>query len=139
MNNPDVDLRVVNRILEESEEEDNVVNFRVTPSSLKWKLALNMFSTLYSMGLNTSAFVEYFAPFLGATALHLALLRGDVDLIELLLDHGADPRIKDGLGRCSFEYLKIYGPFPKVNGLMNRATMTLIKKESTIASMTSPR
>ena len=82
------------------------------------------------MGITSNVFREYYAPMIGSTCLHMAMYHGDVDLIEMLIDHGADPRIEDGLGRNAFAYLKMYGPFPKVHGLMERATRSLSLAEA---------
>ena len=79
-----------------------------------------------------SAFVEYFAPFEGATALHFALQLGDLDVVEYLLKNGADPRIRDGVGRSAFDYLAIYGPYPAITGLMDFASQTWIEKDKEI-------
>ena len=35
----------------------------------------------------------------GLTALHYAARRGDMEIVELLLEHGAKPSIKNDLGR----------------------------------------
>ena len=35
----------------------------------------------------------------GMTSLHYAVKRGDMEIVELLLEHGADPSIKSDLGR----------------------------------------
>ena len=35
----------------------------------------------------------------GLTALHYAARRGDMEIVELLLEHGANPSIKNDLGR----------------------------------------
>ena len=45
-------------------------------------------------------------------------------------NRSTDPRIEDGLGRNAFAYLKMYGPFPKVHGLMERATRSLSLAEA---------
>ena len=131
--NVDVDLRVVKRVIEESKDA-TLINYRVTPSKTKWKWLLGICNRMYKMRIMRSAFIEYYAPMIGSTCLHMALFHGDVDLIEMLLDHGADPRIEDGLGRNAFGYLKIYGPFPKVRGLMERATRSLSRFESEASS-----
>jgi palmitoyltransferase len=35
----------------------------------------------------------------GLTALHYAARRGDMEIVELLLEHGAKPSIKNDMGR----------------------------------------
>ena len=117
--NNDVDLRVVKKILEETSED---VNYRIAPLNSKWKFLYSICNRMYRWGLMSNAFTEFFAPLPGATCLHLAVAQGDVDFIEILLNHGANPLICDGLGRTAFDLLNIYGPFPKIFGLMQRAS-----------------
>ncbi|KAL4227023.1 hypothetical protein ACF0H5_014999 [Mactra antiquata] len=42
----------------------------------------------------------------GATALHGAALQGNIDCVNVLLSHGADPRIEDNDGTTAFELAK---------------------------------
>lgn len=42
----------------------------------------------------------------GVTALHLAVVKGDVDSVKLLLAQGADPDIKDDSGRTALDFAK---------------------------------
>lgn len=42
----------------------------------------------------------------GVTALHLAVLKGNEDVVRLLLAEGADPDIKDNSGRTALDYAK---------------------------------
>lgn len=44
------------------------------------------------------------ATFKGFTSLHYAVLTDDVNLIKVLLDHGADPLIENDLGHRAYEY-----------------------------------
>ena len=48
------------------------------------------------------------------TALHYAARRGDVEIVELLLEHGADPYIENEMGLNSFDITQKFGPFPRV-------------------------
>jgi ankyrin repeat protein len=44
----------------------------------------------------------------GATALFAAASRGHCQVVNMLLEHGADPLIKDKQGRSAFYYSKDY-------------------------------
>ena len=123
ISNSDSDVRVVKCILEASKER-SAINYRIKPRNFKWKLIIRLANRLYRMGVRGNAFVEYFAPFEGATALHIALKSGDLDVVEYLLKNGANPRIRDGIGRSAFDYLEIYGPYPAITGLMDFASKT---------------
>jgi len=42
----------------------------------------------------------------GITVLHLAAMKGDVEIVELLLRQGADPRARDNSGRTALDFTK---------------------------------
>ena len=48
------------------------------------------------------------------TSLHSAVMRGDVEIVKLLLEYGADPYVVNGLGMNAFEVCEKSGPFPSV-------------------------
>jgi ankyrin repeat protein len=50
----------------------------------------------------------------GMTALHYAARRGDVEIVKLLLEAGADPYVENDLGVNAFEICNTFGPFPTV-------------------------
>ena len=47
---------------------------------------------------------------LAATALHYAAKAGFVQTIQVLLEHGADPRAEDSLGRTPMDWLEESSP-----------------------------
>ena len=53
----------------------------------------------------------------GSTALHHAVERGDVDAVSILLQHGADPTVKNDLGKCPIDYSDA---FPGLRGALKR-------------------
>jgi len=42
----------------------------------------------------------------GRTALHFAAINENARIIQMLIDHGADPRIRDDMGRSAREYTR---------------------------------
>ena len=55
---------------------------------------------------------------IGMTALNYAVLRGDVEIVKILLEHGADPYVENSLGKNAFEICDEAGPFPSVRKLL---------------------
>ena len=53
----------------------------------------------------------------GSTALHYAVRRGDVDVVNILLRHGADPEIMDGINKSPVDYCDA---FPELRGALKR-------------------
>ena len=51
------------------------------------------------MGVVKSGLLAELAIISGATPLHWTALRGDMEVVELLLEHGAKPSIKNDLGK----------------------------------------
>ena len=79
----------------------------------------------------------------GSTALHHAVRRGDVDIVNILLENGADPTIKDDLGKCPVDYCSA---FPEMRGALKRVihqrggtnTVMLHRRDSTATDMKFP-
>jgi hypothetical protein len=79
----------------------------------------------------------------GSTALHYAVQRGDVDIVNLLLEHGADPSIKNDLGKTPVDYCDA---FPELRGALKRVIqqrkegkqVTLHRRISTATDMKFP-
>ena len=58
--------------------------------------------------------MQFLANESGTTALNLAVGRGDVEIVKILLENGADPYIENDLGMNAFDMCDEAGPFPSV-------------------------
>ena len=54
----------------------------------------------------------------GTTALNFAVMRGDVEIVKILLENGADPCVENDLGMNAFDMCEKSGPFPSVRKVL---------------------
>ena len=54
----------------------------------------------------------------GTTALNFAVMRGDVEIVKILLENDADPYIENDLGMNAFEICENSGPFLSVRKVL---------------------
>jgi len=118
--NEDSDPEVVQCLLERLElsKKQMVVNYQMRSSSLKWKSIHFVAKCMYRVGLAKSGLMMYLALEAGTTSLNRAVGRGDVEVVRLLLNSGADPYIQSDLGVNAFKICEKLGPFPSVEKLM---------------------
>ena len=88
--------------------------------STKWKLIRGCAKLAVRCRLVKSALANRLAHGAGLTALHYAARRGDVEIVDLLLKHGADPYIENEMGLNSFDITKKSGPFPSVTKALRK-------------------
>ena len=118
--NEDSDPDVVRIILEKvksscsPKEFSSIVNYKKKSSTFKWKTIRFVAKALYRTGVSKTVLMEYLAVQSGTTALNLAVMRGDVEIVKILLESGADPYIKNDLGMNAFALCEAAGPFPSV-------------------------
>ena len=62
----------------------------------------------------------YIAVESGTTPLNLAVMRGDVEIVELFLENGADPYVENDLGMNAFKICDMSGPFPSVRKALEK-------------------
>ena len=59
----------------------------------------------------------------GATALHSAVIRGDAEVVEILLSYGANPLVTNNSGDSS---ITIGGAFPELQGIMEKRAIVMV-------------
>ena len=96
------------------------INFQMRSRTLKWKLLRGTAKVLARGHFAESALVNRLAHGAGLTALHYAARRGDVEIVTLLLEAGADPYIENEMGLNSFDITEKFGPFPSVMRVLNK-------------------
>ncbi len=121
VDNEDSDPDVVRVVLEKlrssfSEKElTSFVNYRMKASTFKWKARNFVSKSLNRTGLSKSGLLYAMSFWPGATALNFAVMRGDVEIVKILLENGADPYVENDLGMNAFEICDKSGPFPSVS------------------------
>ena len=69
-------------------------------------------------GLSKSGLMYAMSLWPGTTALNYAVMRGDVEIVEILLENSADPYVENDLGMNAFDTCKDAGPFPSVQRVL---------------------
>ncbi|CCE66216.1 hypothetical protein TPHA_0P00580 [Tetrapisispora phaffii CBS 4417] len=80
-------------------------------------------------------------PTTGENILHLHILHGDIPIVKWLLDHGADPFIKNQEGKTAHEVLQTLKPHEKLSlDKLNKLKSLFERKakEKNVLEMTSP-
>jgi len=122
------------------------VNYRRHGQTLKWRNIYRLARALVRTKLSKSGLMVSLARACGSTALHYAVRRGDVDVVNLLLHHGADPSLTDGLGKSPMDYCDAFpelrGALKRVIHMQERSTKhtiaTLHRRNSTATNMKFP-
>jgi hypothetical protein len=128
VSNEDSDPEVVQIVLEKmkstlnSETFTSLINYQKTSTTFKWKSIYFIAKALYRTGVLESGLMEYLAIEAGTTPLNFAVGRGDVEIVKLLLEAGADPYVENDLGMNAFEICKKFGPFPSVTKVLQKYT-----------------
>ena len=68
--------------------------------------------------MSKTGLMESLAIHSGTTALNFAVMRGDVEIVKILLENGADPYVENDLGMNAFEICEKCGPFPSVRKVL---------------------
>jgi len=88
--------------------------------------------------------VKYLSEAHGATPLQVALQTGNVDVVNILLRNGANPSIKNSMGKCALDYCEA---FPELRSAIKRVLATssreskktsLYRRDSTASDLRFP-
>ena len=124
--NEDADPNVARLVLEKLKDSysnkqfTSIVNNNKTSTTLKWKGIYSVAKMMYRTGASKGGLMKSLAIACGNSALNFAVLRGDVEIVKILLEYGADPYVENDLGMDAFEICEKCGPFPEVHKLMYR-------------------
>ena len=75
------------------------VHRKITSSTIQWKILRAASRLAVRLKITRSRLTRRVAESGGLTALHYAARRGDMEIVDLLLEHGANPSIKNDLGK----------------------------------------
>lgn len=118
--NSDTSVELVKYIL--SSMSPTEVNRISKPITWKFRIIASFSALLFRWRLlRDTPLVSVLATSFHNTALHCAVRRGDLRVVNLLLDNGASPTIVNGMGMNAFEACERHGPFPGVREALSRA------------------
>ena len=115
---------VVRNVLEKmksscsAKEFTSIVNYRLKASTVKWKVLYFVSKNLNRTGLSKSGLMYAMSLWPGTTALNYAVMRGDVEIVTILLENGADPYIENDLGMNAFDICEKFGPYPRIQTVL---------------------
>jgi ankyrin repeat protein len=122
--NEDSDPNVVRLVLEKlkesysSKEFTSIVNYKRTSTTWKWRCIYSVAKVLYRTGASKGGLMKFLAIESGTSALNHAVVRGDVEIVKILLEYGADPYVENDLGMNAFKICDMVGPFPSVRNVL---------------------
>ena len=93
--NEDCDPKVVRYLLDCGVN----VHRKIVSSTIQWKILRAASRLAVRLKITRSRLTRRVAESGGLTALHYASRRGDMEIVELLLEYGAKPSIENDLGR----------------------------------------
>ena len=139
----DADPELLKLLLNLKKKMRTNVNYRLRGSTAKWRIIYRLARFLTRNKLTQSGLMTALAHDSGSTALHYAVQRGDVDCVNLLLENGANPSIKNDLGKTPVDYCDA---FPELRGALKRVIqqrkegkpVTLHRRNSTATDMKFP-
>lgn len=97
------DIESLQKIIDSGIEFDIAIKDSYTP--LLYAAQKGKYESLQVL-INAGADINFQCTADGMTALHWACLNSDVEMVEVLLENGADPTLKDGYGRTPMVWAK---------------------------------
>ncbi len=124
--NEDSDPDVVRLVLKKLKSSCNgdvkkchdLVNYNRKATTFKWKSINFAAKLLHRTGIAKSGLMGYLAIESGTTPLNLAVIRGDVEIVKILLENGANPFVENDLAMNAFEICDRCGPYPSVKKVL---------------------
>jgi len=114
--NEDTSLELLQSLCERFPE---LVNKQRRSQTWTFKTISTFCKFLKKCHLSSSPIVEMFSEEPGCVCLHFAVKRGDLRAVEILLNAGANPNIRNDMGQTPIDFCDTYGPYPKIkNKLM---------------------
>lgn len=99
-------------------------------TTLKWKTIHLIALSLVKSGIAKSGVMNMLALDCGTTALHGAIKRGDLEIVKILIENGADVRTKNSLGMDAFLCCERLGPFLDIQRFLWRNEFGISKQTS---------
>jgi ankyrin repeat protein len=93
------------------------VHRQINSTTSKWRILRATARFVVKSKMSRSKFLRRIAESGGLTALHYAARRCDVEIVEILMQYGAKPSVKNDLGRDVFSYCEYY---PAIRSAMAR-------------------
>ena len=113
--NEDTSLELLENLCERFPE---LVNKKTKSHTWKFKMISTLCKFMKMCHVSSSPIVEMFSEDVGCVPLHFAVKRGDLRAAEVLLEAGADPKIRNDMGQNSISFCDKYGPFPEIKKLL---------------------
>ena len=111
--NEDCDPIVVRYLLKQGIN----IHRQIKSQTMNWKILRAVARLVVKSKVPSSKLLRRIAESGGLTALHYAARRGDIEIVELLMEHGADASIKNDLGRDVLSYCNV---FPEIKSAIER-------------------
>ena len=121
-NNVDADPAVVRYVLntvktlvgDDKTKLSKIVNYRRRVQTTWWRFLRVLSIVLTKSGLSRSELFRSLAFGSGAPPLLEAVRSGDLDIVKILLEYGADPSIRNTIGMDALATCVAHGPYPSI-------------------------